>query len=67
MCQLTVILDYSIVDGGGYLYGGTRKLPYFLNAIRKNCIYFGGLRKTGILSDTEILYFEGQNTAQLQH
>ena len=38
VCQLTVSLDYSIVDGGGYLYGGTRKLPYFLNAIRKNCI-----------------------------
>ena len=29
-------------------------------------VYFGGLRKTGILSDTEILYFEGPNTAKFQ-
>ena len=31
---------------GGFLYGGTRKLTYFLNGTRKNCIYFGGLQKT---------------------
>ena len=47
---------------GGGLYGGTRKLAYFLNGMRKNCIYFGGIRKTEILSDTKILYFEGLNT-----
>ena len=33
----------------------------------KNCIYFGELPKTGILSDTEILYFEGRNTAKFQY
>ena len=51
---------------GGILYGEIRKLAYFLKGIRKNCIYFGGLRKKGILSDTEILNFEGQNTAKFQ-
>ena len=30
-----------------------RKLAYFLNRIWKICIYFGGLQKTRILSDTE--------------
>ena len=38
--------------GGGLLRGGARKLAYFLNGIRKNCIYFDGLQKTGISSDT---------------
>ena len=28
--------------GGGFLYGGTRKLAYFLNGIRKSCIYIVG-------------------------
>ena len=51
---------------GGFLYGGTRKLAYFLNGIRKNRIYFGGYRKTGILSYTEILYLEERNTAKFQ-
>ena len=50
----------------GVLYGGARKFAYFLNRILKNCIYFGGLRKTGLLSDTEILYFVGRNTAKFQ-
>ena len=31
-----------------------------------DCIYFDGFRITGILSDTEILYFEGRNTAKFQ-
>ena len=38
---------------GGVLYGGIRKLAYFLNGIRRNYLYFGGFRKTRILSDTE--------------
>ena len=50
----------------GFLYGGTRKLANFLNGIRKNCTYFGGLWKTGILSYTEILYFEGRNKAKFK-
>ena len=55
------------VRRGGVPYGGTRKLAYFLNGIKKSCIYFGGLRKTGILLDTKILYFEGLNTAKFQY
>ena len=50
----------------GFRDGRTRKLAYFLNGIRENFIYFGGLRKTGMLSDTEILYFEGRNTVKFQ-
>ena len=30
---------------GGFLYDGTRKLDFFLEEIRKNCIYFSGFRK----------------------
>ena len=54
---------------GGFLYGWTLKWVYFLNRIRKNCIYFGELRKTGILSYTEILilYFEGRNTTKFHY
>ena len=48
------------------LCDGIRILAYFLNGIRKNCIHFGGCRKTGILSDTKSLYFEGRNTAMFQ-
>ena len=51
---------------GGFLYGRTRALAYFLNGIRKNCIYFGGFRKTGKLSDTKISYCEGRNMAKFQ-
>ena len=36
---------------GGFLYGWTRKSAYFLNSIWKNCISFGGIQKTGKLSD----------------
>ena len=61
---MTRIIMMSIK--GGFLYGATTKLAYFLNKIRKICIHFGGLRKTGILSDTEILYFEGRKTAKFQ-
>ena len=41
---------------GGVLYSETGKSPYFLNIIRK----------TEILSDTGILYFEGRNMARFQ-
>ena len=66
-----VFIEYSWVFlffwGGVVLYGGTQKLAYFLNGIRKNCVYFDGLRKTGILSDTEILYLNGgMNAAKFQ-
>ena len=37
------------LSSGGVVYGGTRKLAYCLNGIRKNCIYFGRLQKIGIL------------------
>ena len=64
-----VFIEYSwvfFVFWGVVLYGGTQKLAYFPNEIRKNCIYFGGFRQTGILSDTKIVYFEGRNTAKFQ-
>ena len=35
----------SMYIRGYFLYGGTRKLSYFLNGIRKNFIWFGGFRK----------------------
>ena len=40
----------------GFQYRGTWKLY---------CIYFGGFRKTGTLSDTEALNFGGRNTAKI--
>ena len=46
----------------GFLYSGTLKLAHFLIRIRKNCVYFGRFQKIEILSDKEILYFEGQDT-----
>ena len=62
-----MFLDYlyhrNLATRVGFHYGGTQKLAYFLNSIRKNCMYFDRLRKTGILSDTKILYFEGRNMA----
>ena len=39
-------------------------LPIFLT-IRKNCVSFGGFRKTGKLSDTVTLNFGGRNTAKV--
>ena len=47
------------------LYDGTRKSAFLLNGIRKNCINFGGFRKIGTLSDTEILSFGGRNMAKV--
>ena len=40
-----------------------RYWPIFSTENWKNCIYFGGLRKTGLLSDTETLC---PNTAKFQ-
>ena len=54
------------LGGGGVLHSGTRKFANFFNGIQNSCIYLGALRKTGILSDTDISHFEGQNTAKLQ-
>ena len=53
--NILVIFKVEESSRGEVLYWGTLKLAHFLNGIRKNCIYFGGLSKTGILSDTEKL------------
>ena len=52
--------------GGGSYMVEHENWPIFATKFGKNCIYFGVLRKTGILSETEILYFEGRNTAKFQ-
>ena len=45
------------LSSGGVVYGGTRKLAYCLNGIRKNCIYFGRVRKIGILMGEGFILF----------
>ena len=42
-------------------YSGKFKAAHFLIRIQKSCVYFGRFWKIGILSDKEILYFEGQD------
>ena len=45
------------LSSGGVVYGGTRKLAYCLNGIRKNCICFGRVRKIGILMGEGFILF----------
>ena len=45
--KLTLGVLFGVFKGESYT-SGTRKLAYFLNWIRKNCIYFGWFQKTGI-------------------
>ena len=51
---------------GGVPIRGNTEIGLFSQRNSEKCIYFGALRKTGMLSDTEILYFGGQNTAKFQ-
>ena len=47
---------YTYKGGGSYM-AAHGNWPIFSKEFGKNCIYFGGFRNTGILADTEILYF----------
>ena len=49
-----------LMKGGSYVM---EHGPIFSTVFGKIVYIFSGFRKTGILSDTEILYFEGRNTA----
>ena len=55
----------SNMIGGSYI-AEHGNWPIFSTEFGKIVSYVSGLRKTGILLDTEILYFEGWSTAKFQ-
>ena len=61
--ELLEVVAFDLYVARSFPCGGTRKSAFFSTEFGNNCVHFGGFRKAGILSNTEMLYFEERNTA----